>query len=111
MTDKGAIKIMHRCLSNHSKWYVEPFAPDGMEDIVNEAMTMADYGLKRMSVFALYQRYRKWKETDPFMGKDAHLFHEFINHVAWDLGKSALKGSDQLLFEENCNLTVKWIKS
>lgn len=109
MTDKGAIKLVHKVLKDKDRWYIEPFAGEGAEDPCEKAKEYADYQLPKLSMFALYQRYNVWKKSDPFMKPCDHLFHEFVNQVAFDLGKKALKGRDLLLYEENCNLTVKYI--
>lgn len=109
MTDKGAIQLVHKCLKRRDRWFIEPYAPEGLEDIAEKAKEAADYGITDLSLLALYSRYKTWKKSEPFMKPNAHLFHEFVNYVCFDLGKASLDEDEKDLFEENCNLTLKFI--
>lgn len=109
MTDLGAIRLVHKCLKRRDKWYIEPYAPEGLEDIGEKAREAADNGITDLSLIALCKRYNTWKKSEPFMSPDAHLFHEFVNQVCFDIGKNALKGYEREMFEDLCYLRLKFI--
>jgi len=111
MTDKKAIKHLHSLLQHRNKWYIDPYAPDipVLQEVVEKAKEAADDGISGLSSNALYTRYKRWKKSDPFMGKDEDLFHAFLNQVAFDLGLASLKNEERLYFEDSCNLKICFI--
>ncbi len=111
MSDKGAIRHIHSLLKHRDKWYIDPYSPDIdlLQDIIEKAKEAADYELSRLSVSALYCRYERWRASDPFIGPDEDLFNAFLNQVIFDLGRDALKGEEKILYEENCNLTLRFL--
>lgn len=110
MTDKYAIKILHDCLKDRSKWFIDfSCSDDYLIEIVEKAKEDADSQLSKMSLHALYQRYRAWKDSEPYIAPDEHLFYVFLSQVCFDLGKSSLKGEEKIMFEDECSLTFKFV--
>jgi hypothetical protein len=109
MSDKFVVGIIHNVIKDRSHWYIDFQNPEGMEDIVERAKEQADSAISALSKCALYNRYELWRKSSPIIGQNEHYFHVFLNDLVWNLGKKALKGSDLLLYEENCSLTLKFI--
>ncbi|HUV85052.1 MAG TPA: hypothetical protein VMV86_05035 [Methanosarcinales archaeon] len=111
MSDKQAIRHIRDLLSHRDKWYIDPSYPDIdlFQDIVEKAKEHADYRLSSLSVNALYSRYKRWKDSEPFLGKGEDFFGAFLNQVVFDLGRDALKGNEKALYEESCYLTLHFI--
>jgi hypothetical protein len=111
MTDRRIVQIIHDCLRDKSKWYINPVCAENMEDICEQAKERADNALSNLSTAALYNRYRLWRDSEPIIPPNAHYFHEFLNDLVWNLGKSSLKGRDLYLYEELCSLEFHFVKS
>ena len=111
MGDKQAIGHLHDLLQHTDRWYIEVESPDipELEEISEKAKESADSALSSMSTFALYQRYKRWRASEPFIGKGEDYFNAFLNQVVFDLGKNSLKGKERMLFEDSCNLSLKFI--
>jgi hypothetical protein len=111
MTDKNVIRIIHRCLKARDQWYIDFICPeiDEFETIVQKAKSEADKRLSKLSVFSFQRRYKKWKKSDPIIGRDEHYFHAFINSVCFDLGLLALRGNERDLYNESCYLELKFL--
>lgn len=111
MTEKDEIRHLYNLLQYTSRWYVSPYSPDIIEfqDIVEKAKEWADYSLTKMTIGALWQRYRKWKKSDKFMKPNDDYYESFLNDLVFQLGLSALDKNEKDLYEESCNLTIRFI--
>jgi hypothetical protein len=109
---KNDIRPLHTFLKERSKWYLDINSPDVEEiiDITNEAKENADEALSSLTLDNLYQRYIKWRKSDPMVGENEEYLHAFVSQVAFDLGLASLAKENKLLFEDNCYLTFKTIK-
>lgn len=110
MSDQKAVRILHSALKHRDKWYIDLFAPEGMEDYGEKAKLYADKKLSAMSSIQLWWAFRKWEKSDAIMRPEEDYFIVFLNDLCFNLGKSALRGTDRLLFEDSCSLTVNFIK-
>jgi hypothetical protein len=112
MTDRRVVRIIHDCLKDKSKWYIDLYAPevDSIQTIAEKAKEYADDKLNGLSTFALYMRYRVWRKSEPFVDGNRGYFNAFLDQVVFDLGRSCLKGTERYLFEQDCYLTHHFIK-
>lgn len=112
MSDKEVMKLIHDALQNKSKWYIEHSILDDcheLQEIADEAKSEADDAIIMLSPYALYQRYRKWKEDDPLLPDDDNYFSNFLSDLAFDLGKKALHKEDRLMYEDSVSLKFVWL--
>ena len=111
MNDKKAIQHLHDMLKHKSRWYIDVSCPDDREfqDIAEKAKDNADYILTDMSSTAMYQRYKRWRKSDPIIGKDEDYFRGFLNDLVYQLGRSSLEGNELTLFEYDCDLKIHFI--
>jgi hypothetical protein len=108
---KNDVRPLHELLKNRSKWYLDLYSPDEPRsiDIANEAKENADEALSRLTLDNLYQRYLKWRKSDPMVSENEEYLHSFLSQVAFDLGYDSLSRHDKPIFEEMCYLTFKTI--
>ena len=109
---KKEIRLLWQLLQNKDKWYLEVQHPDTdlYTEIADEAKTYATEKLSKMSVNALYQRYRTWFDNDPILSDVDEYYHAFLSEVAWHLCLEGLpKGDEKLYFEESCSVEIKFL--
>ena len=111
MSDKQAIELIHHSLRDWSKWFIDFSCPDDeqIKSICHKAKFCADKSLRKMTVWELYFRYLKWRKSKCFADLDKEYFDCFMDSLVFDLGSGALKQSEKILFNENCNLTLKYL--
>jgi hypothetical protein len=111
ITLKDEMRHLHNLLKHRDKWYIDVqcLDVDVLTDIAESARENANYGLQKMSLGALYNRYLKWREEDKIMSPDADYYREFLNQVVWDLGLDSLRGRDKDMFCDSINLTINFI--
>ncbi len=112
ITTKEEAKHLHSLLQHKGRWYLDIQGPDiePIMDIAEQAKEAADEKLSKLSVNALYMRFRDWlKDDNKIMPPNEHLHYAFLNDLVFDLGLSSLKGRDKDLFNESCNLTIHFI--
>jgi hypothetical protein len=113
MTDKHVIKVIHSVLQCRNKWYLDHSITEDepiLQDIVERAKEYADATLSSLSTFALYQRYKTWRKSEPLVLDGDKYFHVFLSDLAYDLGRKVLKGEDRLMYEDSCYLTFNLLE-
>ena len=110
--EKEELKVWHNYLQNTGMWYVDTYAPDISEfqDIAEKAKTYANAKLSKMTTNDLYREYKKWVEKPKFAPKTEDQYEEFFNDLVFELGLSALKGTEKDLYCESCNLTLRFMR-
>lgn len=113
MTDKFCVSIIHDCIKQKNNWYIGFTAPEAcvFQNLIEKAKEEADNAISCLSKPALYSRYRVWRASSPFIGKDEHYFHAFLNDLVWNLGKKALKKEEFNFYEDSCSLSFHFINS
>ncbi len=111
MTDRRALRHLHALLKNKDRWYIEAHRPyvDILLEICNKAKQYADDNLSGLSFRQFYRRYKKWRADSPVLSLDGSVFDDFVNDLAWEMGKTPLKSEELDLYIENCYLKVIWI--
>jgi hypothetical protein len=92
-------------LQNKRKWNLGVYVPDQFEALGEKANRIATRGLIKLSTFALWRRYCRWRKDTTFnkyIKNDNKYFEIFISQVCFDLAHDKLKGMDRLLWEDVC---------
>ena len=111
MSDKYCIKIIHDCLQSKDKWYIDFNCTDEcyVQDVCSQAKEYADERLPKLSMNALYSRYRDWRKSEMIIPTGEGYFQAFLSQVCFDLGIQALKGEDKIIFNQHCSFTHRFI--
>jgi hypothetical protein len=111
MTDRKIVSVIHSSLQRKDKWFIDFYCPDDslLQDVCSQAKEHADERLPKLSINALYSRYRQWRNSEAVIPPNEGFFQVFLSQVCFDLGLQALKGEDKIFFSENCILTHKFL--
>lgn len=109
-SDKQAIEVLHGILQHRDKWYLDSNVIEILEidDPGQKACMSADRALGNLSINQLYSRYKLWRDN-PILAPNVEYFDNFLNHVAWDLARKSLRGTERDYFEDNINITIHFI--
>lgn len=105
------IEYLHGLLKHRDRWYIDISCPDipEFQDIAEKAKAHADKKLSDLGTYSIFRRFRKWEKEDKIIAPEDYYYLTFLDFLAWDLGRGALKGRELDLYEESINLTVKFI--
>jgi hypothetical protein len=110
MEDYKAIMLIKSILKERSKWIIEVNHPkdDFFKTLEQKAKKIAERRLCSISLFSLWQGYKKWKKGDPIVKNADEYFHTFISDTTYQFVMSKLKNTEQKLFEDFFCLTFKF---
>ena len=111
MTDKRALKHLHVLLKDKDRWFIMAIRPniDLLNEIGEKARKYADDNLSGLPFRKFWRRYKKWRGDSPILSCDGSIFDDFVNDMAFEMGKIPLKSEELDLYIENCYLKVVWI--
>ncbi len=102
------IWLLRGLLKNTGHWYVDIQCPDtdSFIDLAEKAKNKANKRLSEMGYIEMWYWYRKWLKSGRCTPLEAFLLN-FLDYLAWEMGRTALKGKDRDLYDECINLNVK----
>jgi hypothetical protein len=107
MSDFKAIRLLKSLLKQRDMWFLDVLTPKGFESLGQKAKGYADKRLSQLSLLFLWQRYKKWRESEPIMRNSDDYFHAFLADIAFSLASDHLNSE---IFDKNCSFTFKFIR-
>ena len=107
---KSEIALLHKALQNKGKWYLDGFCPEeeNIQDSFSTAKENADYELSKLSVSALYGRYKRWLESDKILANSDY-FEAFLSSICFDMAMASLPKEERPVFDESCSIVFRWL--
>ena len=111
MNELSEVVRLHKCLKDKSGWYIDFTCPDEYSffKIIEKAKCGAEDKLSKMTFLSLWRRYLTWEKTEKTLPENSWYYDSFLNWVVFELGGSVLNKEEKLLYDEVCNLTIKFI--
>lgn len=114
---KDEIAVLRGMLQHRERWYLDISVSEECEElkaVAEKAKSNADKKLSSMSAGDLLKHYTEWSSnllpvTVIKGDADEKHYDNFLSDLAYLLGEKSLKGNEKKLFQESCNLFIKFI--
>ena len=109
MTDKTALRHLHALLKT-TKWQIKAYCPDieMFFDLSEVARHSATVKIMKISFRDFHRCYKAWRNSEPIRYSD-NVFADFLNDLAFEFGRTALRNGNQDLYTNNCYLKLTWL--
>ena len=111
MTELSEIMTLYKCIRDTSGWYIDFSCPEETRFlyIIEKAKSRAEERLSNITFLHLWRRYLQWDKTDKILPAESWHYDTFLNWLVFEFGKGVLHSEEEMLYNEACNLTFKFI--